>query len=144
MTLHQLLTHTAGLVDDPHHSLCAGGGALADAPAHAHLGAQPGQVYLYSNVGYALVGLVIERTTSRPFEDVVRERVLLPMGMSSATFSFAAVQIRGHPAGVSAGSQCRLAAPAGGLIASPRDMARWARAMSEPATHPLGSSSWKR
>ncbi|MFL5303939.1 MAG: serine hydrolase [Polyangia bacterium] len=138
VTLHQLLTHTAGLVDDPHQLLCAGGGALSEAPARAHLGAEPGQVYLYSNLGYSLVGLVIERTTSRPFEDVVRERVLLPMGMSAATFSFAAVQVRGHPEGVSAGSQCRLAAPAGGLIASARDLARWARAMSEPATHPLG------
>lgn len=140
VTLHQLLTHTAGLVDDPHQRAgqCEGGGALSDAVARAHLGAQPGAVYLYSNLGYALVGLVIERTTSRPFEDVVRERVLLPMGMSTATFNFASVQVRGHPEGAGAGGRCRLTAPAGGLIASARELARWARAMSEPATHPLG------
>ena len=138
VTLHQLMTHTAGLVDDPRHPLCEGGGALSAAPARAHVGAQPGTVFLYSNIGYALVGLVIERTASRPFEDVVRERVLLPMGMSTATFDFASVQVRGHPEGAGAGDRCRLAAPAGGLIASARDVARWARAMSEPATHPLG------
>jgi CubicO group peptidase (beta-lactamase class C family) len=138
VTLHQLLSHTAGLMDDPRHALCAGGGALSDAIGRAHLAAQPGLVYLYSNVGYALVGLVIERTTSRPFEDVVREKVLLPMGMSTATFKFASVRVRGRPEGAGAGGRCRLTAPAGGLIASARDMARWARAMSEPVTHPLG------
>jgi CubicO group peptidase (beta-lactamase class C family) len=137
VTLHQLLTHTAGLVDALHPQ-CEGGGDLSDAIAHAHLGAQPGEVHLYSNVGYALVGLVIERTTSRPFEEVVRERVLLPMGMSTATFDFASVPVRGHPEGAGARHRCRLMAPAGGLNASARDVARWARAMSEPITHPLG------
>lgn len=140
VTLHQLMTHTAGLVDDPARPLCQGpsSGALSDAIPRAHVGARPGTVFLYSNLGYALVGLIIERTTSRPFEQVVRERVLVPMKMSSATFEFAAVRLRGHPEGAGASARCRLAAPAGGLIASPRDMARWARAMSDPATHPLG------
>jgi CubicO group peptidase (beta-lactamase class C family) len=138
VTLHQLLTHTAGLVDDPHRAQCHGGGDLSDAIARAHLGAQPGTVYLYSNIGYSIAGSVIERTTSRAFEDVVRARVLLPMGMPAATFDFASLQVRGHPEGAGAGGRCRLTAPAGGLIASAHDVARWARAMSEPAAHPLG------
>lgn len=138
VTLHQLLTHTAGLLDDPRRSLCEGGGRLSDAAARAHLGARPGAVYLYSNLGYSLAGLIIERATSRPFEDVVRERVLFPMGMPTATFDFGAVQVRGRPEGAGASARCRLAAPAGGLIASARDLVRWARAMSEPTTHPLG------
>jgi CubicO group peptidase (beta-lactamase class C family) len=140
VTLHQLLTHTAGLVDDPRKRAgqCEGGGQLSDAIARAHLGARAGAVYLYSNIGYALAGLVIERRTSQPFEEVVRQRVLLPMGMHRATFDFAAVQVRGHPEGAGAGSRCRLMAPAGGLNASARDLAQWARAMSEPSTHPLG------
>ncbi|HEX6274296.1 MAG TPA: serine hydrolase domain-containing protein, partial [Polyangiaceae bacterium] len=138
VTLHQLMTHTAGLVDDPRHPLCEGSGVLSDAPRHAHFGAQPGTVYLYSNIGYSLVGLVIERTTSRPFDNAVRERVLLPMEMTTATFDFASVRVRGRPEGAGAKSRCPLAVPAGGLMASARDLARWARAMSEPATHPLG------
>lgn len=137
VTLHQLLTHTAGLVDVLRPK-CEGGADLSDAIAQAHLGAQPGAVHLYSNVGYALVGLVIQRTTSRPFEEVVRQRVLLPMGMPTATFDFASVQVRGHPEGAGDHNRCRLMNPAGGLNASARDIARWARAMSEPSTHPLG------
>jgi beta-lactamase class C len=138
VTLHQLLTHTAGLVDDPHQALCDGGGDLSDAIARAHLGAQPGTVYLYSNLGYSIAGVVIERKTSRAFEQIVRDRVLLPMGMSTATFDFSSLQVRGHPEGAGDGGRCRLTAPAGGLIASARDLARWARAMSDSATHPLG------
>lgn len=116
VTLHQLFTHTAGLLDDPHRlaAMCEGGRDLSDAIARAHLGAEPGAVYLYSNIGYALVGLVIERTTSRPFEDVVRERVLLPMGMTTATFNFASVRVRGHPEGAGKGGRCDSTAPAEG------------------------------
>ncbi len=138
VTLHQLMTHTAGLVDDPRRRVCDGGGKLSDATTRAHLGAPPGAVFLYSNLGYALVGLVIQRATSKPFEEVVRERVLLPMGMPTATFHFGAVQVQGHPPNAGIQERCGLAAPAGGLNASVRDVARWARAMSEPATHPLG------
>lgn len=136
-TLHQLLTHTAGLVDVLRPQ-CEGGGDLSHAIARAHLGAEPGTVHLYSNIGYALVGLVIERATSQRFEEVVRERVLRPMGMSTATFDLASVHVRGNPEGAGAHNRCRLMAPAGGLNASAHDLARWARAMSEPATHPLG------
>jgi CubicO group peptidase (beta-lactamase class C family) len=64
VTLHQLMTHTAVLVDALHPQ-CEGGGDLSDAIVHAHLGAQPEAVHLYSNIGYALAGLVIERTTSQ-------------------------------------------------------------------------------
>lgn len=137
VTLHQLLTHTAGLVDALHPQ-CEGGRDLSDAITHAHVGAQPGMVHRYSNLGYALVGLVIERTTSRPFESVVHERVLSPMGMSTATFDFSSVRVRGHPERAGDHNRCRLMNPAGGLNASTRDVARWARAMSEPARHPLG------
>lgn len=138
VTLHHLLTHTAGLVDDPHRPLCEGNGALPSAVARAHIGVRPGVVYNYSNLGYALAGLVIERTTSSPFESVVRDRVLRPLGMSTATFDFDAVKVRGYPEGASANARCRLTAPAGGLNLSARDLARWARSLSEPAKHPLG------
>ena len=140
VTLHQLLTHTAGLVDDPRRPLCSGGGALPQAVARAHIGAAPGAVHLYSNIGYSLVGIVIERVTSKTFEEVVRERVLLPMKMTRATFDFGSLEVRGHPTGAGEGSRCRLTAPAGGLHTSSRELALWARAMSEPATHPLGPS----
>jgi len=57
--LHQLLTHATGAVDVL-RSLCEGAKDLSDAIAHAHLRAEPGTVHLYSNLGYALVGLGVQ------------------------------------------------------------------------------------
>lgn len=41
----------------------------------------PGEEYAYSNLGYCLLGLVIERLTGQPYEAVVRSRLLEPSGV---------------------------------------------------------------
>ena len=42
--------------------------------------------YHYSNIGYAILGLALERAAGRPFERLVAEEVLGPLGMESASF----------------------------------------------------------
>ena len=49
-----------------------------------HYGAMvfpPGQVYEYSNVGYALLGDIAEQVSGRPFAEVLRRGVLDPVGL---------------------------------------------------------------
>jgi CubicO group peptidase (beta-lactamase class C family) len=46
----------------------------------------PGEVYFYSNVGYGVLGALIEDVTDRRFEDYMRHDVLDPMGMHDSTF----------------------------------------------------------
>jgi len=90
-TLRHLLTMTGGLAtDDPwgdrqmpmpvetFDSLVSGGG----------IGAMvgPGEVYEYSNTGYALLGRVISAVTGQEYADVVTERILVPLGMSDSGF----------------------------------------------------------
>lgn len=142
VTVHQLLTHSAGLLDPPSESLCSGDGEPSSILAKAHVAAPPGAMYAYSNAGYALVGIVIARVTGHTFEDAVREQVLEPMGMASATFEPHALSpnVLAAESGGSVPTRCRTINPAGGLIASPRDLARWAQDMSRPETHPLGSA----
>lgn len=41
----------------------------------------PGSGYSYSNLGYAVLGRVIERVSGRPYEAYVRDDVLAPMGI---------------------------------------------------------------
>lgn len=41
----------------------------------------PGQKSVYSNFGYALLGLIIEETSGRPYETYVVEQVLNPLGI---------------------------------------------------------------
>ncbi len=44
----------------------------------------PGAALHYSNTGYAALGLVIERTLDRSFEQALADRVLEPLGMTSS------------------------------------------------------------
>jgi CubicO group peptidase (beta-lactamase class C family) len=138
VTLHQLLTHTSGIMDPADLPLCVGDGALEGVLASAHLAAPAGAVYLYSNLGYSLAGLVIERAAHKPFEEVVRDRVLAPMAIGSATFDESALRVPGRPEPGVVPRRCRAMHPSGGLIMSARDLARWAHAMSAPDEHPLG------
>ena len=43
---------------------------------------EPGTTYLYSNIGYASLGVAIERAGGAPFITQVHERILKPLGMS--------------------------------------------------------------
>jgi len=92
ITLRHLLTHTAGL-DDPF----VGSGFLAATGAQRPLASvmrdwlpvrlyEPGEVRLYSNFGYGLVGAVLEDITGKRYEDFMRSEVLEPLGMNNSTF----------------------------------------------------------
>jgi D-alanyl-D-alanine carboxypeptidase len=81
ITLHHLLTHTAGLT---YGQDCTPTGfsevwALRDTEA----GASPGTFFHYSNSGYKTLGLVLEAVTGLTCGEVVRQRVLEPLGMSA-------------------------------------------------------------
>ncbi len=43
---------------------------------------EPGTTFLYSNIGYASLGLAIERAAGKPFTAFVTERILKPLGMT--------------------------------------------------------------
>lgn len=92
VTLHHLLSHTSGLVD--YEDLdkatdCSGGGAaqlrdrdvlrLLQGAAEGYFAS--GTAYRYSNGGYALLALVVERASDADFPDFLRERVFRPLGM---------------------------------------------------------------
>lgn len=86
VTLRALLCHTAGMGLDltseqapyaPGLSWPALAAAcLATAPAE-----MPGQRVQYSNIGYGLLGLVVERASGKPFNSALSELVLEPLGI---------------------------------------------------------------
>lgn len=89
VTLKHLLTHASGLEREGNF----GYWFTADFPdakaltaylLDAELRAPPGAALHYSNVGYASLGLVIERTTGRPFGDALRTEILEPLGMRTS------------------------------------------------------------
>ena len=87
ITLRHLLTHTGGLVD--YEDLMPPDLAvpLRDADVLRLLEREdrlyfpPGSAWRYSNGGYALLALVVERASGRTFPDFLRERIFEPLGM---------------------------------------------------------------
>ncbi len=83
ITLHQLLTHTAGFPG------AIGGDFDPDATAErftddafaAELLFPPGAAYEYSNVGYSLLGILIEKISGMPYETFLAERLFKPANM---------------------------------------------------------------
>jgi CubicO group peptidase (beta-lactamase class C family) len=128
-TVHQLLTHTGGLPDLGEAAACEPGSGLASLAqrlAGRPLLVAPGTVYNYSNSGYALLGAVLERVSGQPFEQMIRARVLAPLGMTTAVFTPDAPGAV-HVAPTGAGPLhrgCPVYAPAGGIWASAPDMLR--------------------
>lgn len=88
ITLLQVSTMHAGLAREPgcqNHSV---GPVSAWAsivikclPDTAYVN-QPDTTFLYSNIGYALLGLAIERAGKQPFISQVADRILKPLGMT--------------------------------------------------------------
>jgi D-alanyl-D-alanine carboxypeptidase len=47
---------------------------------------EPGRQYLYSNIGYATLGLAIERAGGQPYITQVTERIFKPLGMTRSAY----------------------------------------------------------
>lgn len=88
-TLRQLLSHTAGLIDEPAEFGPQGEDGLAAYPrtwTSEYCLLAPGRAFSYSNSGFALAGLALQEAAKTPFADAVRARVLAPLGMTRTTF----------------------------------------------------------
>jgi CubicO group peptidase (beta-lactamase class C family) len=82
ITLHHLLSHTAGItcgVDFSPEAIYQIW-SLRETDATA----PPGTSFHYSNLGYKILGHVVERVTGKRFPDVVQTRIYDPLGMDSA------------------------------------------------------------
>jgi CubicO group peptidase (beta-lactamase class C family) len=90
ISLHHVLIHASGLVDYEDMMPDAPGRQLRDADVLRLLEAQdrlyfaPGSAYRYSNSGYALLALVVERASGLAFPAFLQARIFAPLGMDGA------------------------------------------------------------
>ncbi len=90
--VHHLLSHTSGLADRFEETV--GDRSIMDHAAEDMIRsamltpmiAEPGEVWSYSDQGYALLGQVIERASGQPYERFVKTRLLNPAGARGTYF----------------------------------------------------------
>jgi len=91
ITLRQLMSHRSGLVREPPVGSVVDPAAPSLGKTVASLNGLP-LVYdpetriKYSNAAIAAVGLALEKVDGRPFTKAVRERLLIPLGMTASDF----------------------------------------------------------
>lgn len=85
VTIHQLLTHSSGLGDYLNNGALSQVKTLRDLlPLFVNqpLLFAPGEKVQYSNSGYVVLGLIIEKLSGRNYYDYVRENIFKPAGMT--------------------------------------------------------------
>lgn len=143
-TLRHCFTHTGGWLGDYFDDTGDGDDGLAryvarmaDLPQDAPLGT----LWSYNNAGFSLAGRVIEVVAGKPFEQVVQELVLTPLGLEHSYYFARDLMTKrfavGHilsptdpekkPIVAEPWPLARSAHPAGGVTASARDQLRYAR-----------------
>jgi beta-lactamase class C len=90
ITVRHLLSHTSGLPQDPGPEILEGLPPEADTATQlrnypqSKLAVPVGSKVEYSNVGYGMLGLIVEAVTGQPFPLFMRERLFTPADMSDA------------------------------------------------------------
>jgi CubicO group peptidase (beta-lactamase class C family) len=93
VTFRHLASHTAGLVREPANvreavtgPIESWEGRLLEALPRTAYDTVPGARYQYSNIGFGALGLALSRAAGRPFMDLVRSEVFVPLGMTGSAF----------------------------------------------------------
>lgn len=160
-TLKQLLSNTAGFPKDVPDPIWRNDawGASGDADeqreqfAKAMLALEPryesGTQNKYSNTGFTIGGILLERAARKSWEDLIRREIFEPLGMRSAGFYAPGKNLRkpdqpwGHrsnddpvPPGPGADNPPAVA-PAGAIHCSMPDLAKWAMMHMRRETGPV-------
>lgn len=92
ITVRQLLTHQSGLLPD--NSIRDYENGRSDAFRRIHeldLRAEPGTRFMYSDVGFIVLGEIVERVSGKKLDVFTRERIFAPLGMAETGFNPEAV-----------------------------------------------------
>ncbi|MEK6288086.1 MAG: serine hydrolase domain-containing protein [Acidobacteriota bacterium] len=94
ITIHQLLNHTSGIpsytsLPNFFQEIARNPYSVSDFVkkfASGDLEFEPGTKMVYNNSGYFLLGAIVERVTGKPYEQVLKERILDPVGMKNTGY----------------------------------------------------------
>jgi len=146
VTIRHLLAHTAGLLD--YEDLIPPGATAQlrdwdvldlvrprDGGYHA-----PGAAFRYSNTGYCLLALIVEKVADQLFASFLRERIFTPLGMAGTVAYEAGISdvprraygysLRGQSWTLTDQSLTSATLGDGGIYSSVADLARWDAALA--------------
>ncbi len=97
VTLEQLLSHRGGAPGDAPGDLWRDAWAATGTAAEQRMAfiegilarkpeAKPGTKFIYSNQGYTIAGVMLEKATGKTWEDLLRSMLFEPLGMTTAGF----------------------------------------------------------
>jgi CubicO group peptidase (beta-lactamase class C family) len=143
-TLRRLLSHTSGIQretqDDAWLSLrFAPVEELVATLGDAEQVLPPGARFHYSNLAFALLGIVVERASGQPYTDYVRTRLLEPLNLHRITFepeepAAVGYLVEEYVEGVALEARVETGGwiSAGQMWGTVRDLSRWAAFLAAP------------
>jgi CubicO group peptidase (beta-lactamase class C family) len=152
-TLRRLLSHASGLQRETHDDSWL---TLRFAPpeelvatlAEAEQVLPPGARFHYSNLAYALLGVVVERVSGEPYHRYVSTRLLQPLGLTRTSFepeppAATGYLVQPYADGVWQTVEVETGAwdSAGQLWGTVRDLCRWAAFLVDPDESVLARAS---
>ncbi|MFN8078633.1 MAG: serine hydrolase domain-containing protein [Kineosporiaceae bacterium] len=141
ITVRMLLNHTSGLADAGYpemtlpqpDTIAARVAGLRD----AHPVDPPGTAFHYFNPNYAVLARLVEVVAAQPFSEYLRQRVLMPLGMTATTSVVTSGDASEVAPGLAGGHILAFGVPiareellgflggSGGVISTARDLAPW-------------------
>jgi len=132
ITIYHLLTHTSGIADDaakyepgPPEKLL-----FRDVP----LKSQPGEQWAYTNLGYIVLGYLLEKISGQSYEEFVQQNIFKPLGMNDSGLTSFVTVIPRRATGYWPGNNGienadrpdpRFGFSAGALYSTTEDLLRW-------------------
>ncbi len=150
ITIHHLLAHRSGIPDylreTPEFTSPAScfpfryhtAKELVAIFSELDLKFEPGEQFEYSNSGYIVLGAIIEEVTGKTYEEVLQERILVPLGMRHSGYARPEVILPGRASGhIKTGStfnhgrfdNTSLVFSAGAMYSTVGDLFKWDRAL---------------
>lgn len=143
ITIHQLLTHTSGLYsgDDltNYSQVTTVDEIIAPAFKSSNLYyEEPGTYSIYSNLGYDVLGAIIEQVSGQTYADYIEEHVLIPAGMTQSGLNMEGLVLENmataYNGNISEGYEAKVLHPSfgyssGGLHSTAMDLYKYDRAL---------------
>jgi CubicO group peptidase (beta-lactamase class C family) len=152
-TIRRMLSHASGLQRETHDDSWltlrfAPPDELLETLSQAELVLPSGARFHYSNLAFALLGIVVERVSGLRYQDYVRERLFEPVGLTRVSFEPEPPAAQGYLAqpyadGVwdTIGVETGAWASAGQLWGTAADICRWGAFLADPDESVLAASS---